>query len=432
MPANPDPIAELPLVLRREPFGGIVFDPFDGTMLELDHEAYEVARKTLKGLGLFFRKEKREMMRHIKQEVHWNRLREIREVTTPEGKPWASDVPVPSLSAPTLVDFQITDKCLMGCPHCYASSIPKGEHVPWEQIQRVVNQLHDCGVCQLAIGGGEPLLHPQIEDLLSMCHDKGIVPNLTTGGMELNDKNLPMLKKYCGAIGISMEGVGKRYSEVRKYKFEKFEEALDKLKDAGVPTVIQMTLSRANFDHLDEMAEFCLTRPELYGAIFLAYKPVGRGETYSQALSTLDAETVSKGLSRAFRTLSAQMRVGYDCCMTPGVAGVEAELAFADESNLEGCSALRGSVGISSRLDVIPCTFTWRHQIGNLKKEHLRDIWRNANAERFRQRIEIKSQNNRACSGCMKKTACHGGCPVMPLINCHRDHIGDPEQKWAF
>ena len=36
-----------PLVLRREPFGGILFDPFDGTHLELDAEAFEVVRALL-------------------------------------------------------------------------------------------------------------------------------------------------------------------------------------------------------------------------------------------------------------------------------------------------------------------------------------------------------------------------------------------------
>ncbi|MEM7392898.1 MAG: SPASM domain-containing protein, partial [Verrucomicrobiota bacterium] len=178
--------------------------------------------------------------------------------------------------------------------------------------------------------------------------------------------------------------------------------------------------------------DFCLTRKELYGVIFLAYKPVGRGETYSQALSTLPSSTVSAALSSAFNTLSPHMRVGYDCCMTPGVAGVEASLAFADESNLEGCSALRGSVGINTNLDVIPCTFTWRHRIGNLKTEHLRDVWRNANAETFRNRIHHKSTANSACSGCLKRANCHGGCPVMPLINCHNDHITEQKEAWVF
>ncbi len=432
MPFLKDPQRELPLILRPEPFGGIVYDSFDSTMLELDAEAYQVARTVLKGHGLVFGREKRAMRRELLRTLQVHRLRRVREVLPPDREQWQSTIAVPSLSAPTLVDFQITDKCLMGCPHCYASSVPKGKHVPWELIQRVVGQLEDCGVCQLAIGGGEPLLHPQIIDLLSLCHDKGIVPNLTTGGMELTPERLRAMKRYCGAIGISMEGVGENYTAVRSQPFSKFIASLDTLRDAQIPTVIQVTLSAANIDQLEEITEFCLTRSELYGVVFLAYKPVGRGETYSKTLSSLPAKEVSLKLGKAFQALSKQFRVGYDCCMTPGVAGVEAELKFANESNLEGCSALRGSVGISSRLDVIPCTFTWRHRIGNLKTEHLRDVWRNANAERFRQRIQIKQSRNRACLGCPKQGACHGGCPVMPLINCHRDHIGDPQQEWSF
>ena len=423
---------DLPFILRPESYGGIVFDPFDGTLLELDHDAYDVARKTLMGTGFFLNRARREMSFELKRHLKVNRFRKAREVFPVRESGWRSAVDVPSLSAPTLVDFQITDKCLMGCPHCYASSVPEGEHVPWEDVQRVIHQLHDCGVCQLAIGGGEPLLHPNIVDLLKLCHDKGIVPNLTTGGMEFTDENLDAIRRYCGAVGISMEGVGEKYSEVRHHRFDKFVSSLDRMRETGVPTVIQVTLSAANLDQVDDIVDFCISRGDLYGVIFLAYKPVGRGETYSKALSSLDADYVSDVLGRAFKRLSEHMRVGYDCCMTPGVAGVEAAQAFADESNLEGCSALRGSVGISTSLDVIPCTFTWRHQIGNLKKDHLQDIWQNANAETFRGRIHAKSTTNASCSGCNKGQHCYGGCPVMPLINCHRDHISDPAQEWVF
>jgi hypothetical protein len=41
MPAQPQPrhrrLARLPLVLRPEHFGGVLFDPADATFLELDH-----------------------------------------------------------------------------------------------------------------------------------------------------------------------------------------------------------------------------------------------------------------------------------------------------------------------------------------------------------------------------------------------------------
>ena len=41
------------LIMRREAYGGIAFDPFDGTMLELDEAGFDVARQTLQHKGFF-------------------------------------------------------------------------------------------------------------------------------------------------------------------------------------------------------------------------------------------------------------------------------------------------------------------------------------------------------------------------------------------
>lgn len=410
----------LPVVLRRERFGGIVFDPFDGTMLELDHDGYAVARAVLRQRGFFLDAGKRAFARELRARLHCHRLREVREIAV---DPWPSATRTPTLSAPTLVDFQITDRCNMGCPHCYASAVTGGGHVPWHEIALVVEQMADCGVCQVAIGGGEPLLHPDIVDMLALCHERGIVPNLTTGGNEFDERILRALRRYCGAVGMSMEGVGADYDRWRRFGFDNFRAALARMRDHGIPTVLQITLSAANIDQLDAMVDFCLEHEHLYGVVFLAYKNVGRGTRAARGLGTLDPVRVSAALSRAFARLSPYTRVGYDCCMTPGIAGVEVANAVIDTSNLEGCSATRGSVGVSSDLEVIPCTFTGGYPLGNLREMHLRDIWQGARSEAFRQRIHRKSVENAACAGCGKRSNCLGGCPVMPLINCHRDHL---------
>lgn len=411
----------LPLVLRREPFGGIVFDPFDGTLLELDDDGYAVARKVLFQGRRLLDPRKRAFARELGAALHLAPERPAREVV---AAPWQSVTPTPALSGPTLVDFQITDRCAMGCPHCYAASVPQGAHVPWPDCQRVIDQAAECGVCQVAIGGGEPLVHPDLVDLLAFCHERGVVPNLTTAGVDFSPQRLAALERYCGAVGLSLEGVGAAFERTRRTGFSRFQESLAALREASVPTVIQVTLSAANFDQLEDIVGFCLTQPHLYGVIFLAYKNVGRGTRTAGNLGTLPPSQVTAGLERAFDALSPHMRVGYDCCMTPGIAGVEAASGFAAASNLEGCSATRGSVGVATSLDVLPCTFTAGYPLGNLRQQHLREIWRGAPAERFRARIERKRTTNPACSGCGKQNACRGGCPVMPLINCHRDHLG--------
>ncbi|MCP4744758.1 MAG: radical SAM protein [Desulfobacteraceae bacterium] len=85
----------------------------------------------------------------------------------------------------------------MQCPHCYAGSSPGGKHISYEDIERAVFQAGECGVCQMAISGGEPLLHPQLAQMLALCYQKGIVANHTTNGMHLTDTLLPVLKRYC-------------------------------------------------------------------------------------------------------------------------------------------------------------------------------------------------------------------------------------------
>jgi len=407
----------MPLLLRPEHFGGIVFDPRDGTLLHLDHEGYRVARLMLSGKQFFVDPAKRAFSKKLKNQLTIAPSREFHEATPPAH--WNTAVNIPSLSAPTLVDFQITNQCNMGCPHCYAGSTPDGKHVPWHELKRVIKQLNECGVCQLAIGGGEPLLHPNITDLLYLCCENHIVPNMTTGGMDFNEQNLTAIKECCGAIGLSLEATGTAYDRVRgKLGFKGFEKALQLLKEWNIPTVLQIVLSEDNFAELPKLVDYCLGYRHLYGVIFLAYKPVGRGKTFSRPLSTLPSETVKEQLALAFKKLSANTRVGYDCCMTPAVAGIQREMPFSDLSHLEGCSGMRGSCGVLPNLDVIPCTFTPNYTIGNLADNHILETWQSPVAESFRRKIFNRSITIPACASCSMKEHCYAGCPVMDLIKC--------------
>ena len=145
------------------------------------------------------------------------------------------------LAAPTLVDLQVTRRCNMGCPHCYASSHPAGEHMAFEDVVRVLEEIARAGVCQLAIGGGEPLLHPAIAEILEVAHGLGIVPNLTTTGDALTPRVLEVMARCCGAVALSLEDVGPAFGMRRKSGFRFFEASRRRLRDQGVRIVYQVT-----------------------------------------------------------------------------------------------------------------------------------------------------------------------------------------------
>ena len=172
----------MPLTLRKELFGGILFDPSIGTHVELDAEGFELAKRWLVEGTEPASESERKLAESLQEEVPGlgasrPRVRLI-ELDLPGGPYRYATV----LASPTLVDFQITTRCHMRCPHCYAGSNAEGEHVETGRAIAVLEELAKAGVCQLAIGGGEPLLHPGIRDIIRAAHELGMVPNLTTTG----------------------------------------------------------------------------------------------------------------------------------------------------------------------------------------------------------------------------------------------------------
>lgn len=183
-------------------------------------------------------------------------------------------------------------------------------------------------------------------------------------------------------------------------------------------TALQVTVDNKNIDQLDEIADYCLRFPNLYGVVFLAYKPVGRGEVFRGPLATLDPLYVKKRFSGVLARLGAVMKVGYDCCLSPALFGL------VDKHTIEGCSALRSSIGITAGLDVVPCTFVSSHVLGNLNESKLKEIFRmRGERERFIAAAASKLNKNLVCSSCDIKKECHGGCPVMSLTNCDANYL---------
>lgn len=97
-------------------------------------------------------------------------------------------VPPVKSRAPELVDVKITDFCPIGCEFCYQDSTTKGKHAPENDIRTLARTLGELRVFEVAIGGGEPTMHPQFEEILKSFRYYGIVPNFTTKSTHWMDK----------------------------------------------------------------------------------------------------------------------------------------------------------------------------------------------------------------------------------------------------
>ena len=73
------------------------------------------------------------------------------------------------------IDLKITDYCNMGCKFCYENSTINGKHADLN------NKLLDTfpEYTEVAIGGGNPLSHPQLEEFLKKLKEERCFANIT-------------------------------------------------------------------------------------------------------------------------------------------------------------------------------------------------------------------------------------------------------------
>lgn len=112
--------------------------------------------------------------------------------------------PITKASNPELVDMKITDFCPFGCVFCYQNSSTNGRHASLVDISAIIHQLAKREVFEIALGGGEPTLHPNFSEIINTIYNVGIVPNFTTKNITYLKTIDPSILNKVGTIAISV------------------------------------------------------------------------------------------------------------------------------------------------------------------------------------------------------------------------------------
>lgn len=109
---------------------------------------------------------------------------------------------------PECCDYKITNNCAQGCSFCHENSTPNGKHgdILGEQGIKVLESFHE--YTELAIGGGDPLSHPDLIPFLRKCKELNLIPNMTVHQFAFM-KNLSLIdqlveEKLIYGIGVSL------------------------------------------------------------------------------------------------------------------------------------------------------------------------------------------------------------------------------------
>lgn len=102
--------------------------------------------------------------------------------------------------------LDITNKCNLNCKHCLnsASSIGKTQ-LGVSTINKIIQQAKLLHVKKIKLGGGEPLIHPDIIEILRLLGDNNYLISLTTNGLLLNNELIEKLKEFNVSLSLSLE-----------------------------------------------------------------------------------------------------------------------------------------------------------------------------------------------------------------------------------
>jgi len=82
---------------------------------------------------------------------------------------------------PLSIHFLVTPRCNLRCPECYYSYDGPSE-VSYDAAKELITEWANYGVLSIAIGGGEPTLHPDIDGIVAYAKRKNLYVVLTSNG----------------------------------------------------------------------------------------------------------------------------------------------------------------------------------------------------------------------------------------------------------
>ncbi len=332
--------------------------------------------------------------------------------------------PLRSLSVPETLHLSLTGACDQACAGCFYSARPGSEVSPdlmdFTLFERIIVAAGRARVFQIAMGGGEPLLHPRIVEMTRLARRHGIVPNLTTNGNRLTRELAYELKEAgLGQAQISLNGATPEVNGRTRPNFVAAMRAIEGCRGTGLHWGINFLVTRGNAHELADVV--ALGRRLGAGSVNLLRPkpPTTEGDWLER--ESLDQEgyrALQKTLSTVTRDRSSGTRLTLDASLT--FLLTDHPPAQLYRSGVWGCCAARCFATVIQDGRVLPCSHVRQSDIGG--GDFMRAWRESAVFGRFRAQEEIITG---PCAACGYLDLCKG-CRAVVMAFESRFEASDP------
>ncbi|MCB0459104.1 MAG: radical SAM protein [Flavobacteriaceae bacterium] len=212
-----------------------------------------------------------------------------------------------------LTIVEVTDRCNLTCPTCYAGSSPSyGRHRTLDEIKQMLDTIvaNEKEPDVVQISGGEPTIHPQFFEILDYAKTLPIRHlMLNTNGIRIAKEKefAKRLKEYSPDFEIYLQFDsfddavlqqlrGASLSEIRK-------KAIENLNELNLSTTLVVTLQKGlNDSEIGNIIEYALRQRSVRGVTFQPTQIAGRIENF-------DPETDRMTLTEVRRKILEQTSI---------------------------------------------------------------------------------------------------------------------------
>ena len=345
--------------------------------------------------------------------------------------------------------WSITGCCNFQCRHCFMSA-PQAKHgtPSWEQLIDVADQLAECGVFNVGITGGEPLIRGDLLPLLDELEKRDIaVTAIYTNGWLMNKALLDALeeRRMRPAFQLSFDGVGQHdFLRGVDGAEDRTLEALGILQERGYRVSVSMCLHRGNVGTIAETVRLMGS----LGVLSMKIAPMmelgawANPEMRQLYLTEDEALQAYCDYIPQYFEDDAPVDIMLGGCFMFRREGkpwgiYNVRPCFAEEEGkMPSCGVLLKNFYVSAEGRVAPCMgmddCTYAANFPNLHERPLREILTDPAFTRL-ERATVKDVRdaNPECRSCEYVDRCTGGCRNNVLIHTD-DYYGIDKELCRF
>ena len=317
---------------------------------------------------------------------------------------------------PVFAVWEITLACDLACAHCGSrAGHARPDELTTDEALDVVRQMHELGVTEVTVIGGEAYLRDDWLAIIRAISDRGMHCSMTTGGRGLTlDRSKAAKDAGIKNVSVSVDGLRETHDMLRAMtgSFDAAMRAFENLKAAKVPATANTQINRKNLAEIpavfDLLADVGIRAWQMQLTTAMG-RAADQDDLLVEPYQVLDvipmlATIYEKAESRGIRFWAGN-NIGhfgpYEHLFRGKSAG----------GHRGSCGAGRLVLGIEANGDIKGCPSlpSASYVGGNVRDASLAEIWERSKELRFMRDMRVEDLSG-YCRTCYYAEACLGGC----------------------